>query len=586
MPLLKFIRSISERIKGETHKPDATPPPKSGAKKSKKPAKPDTDKSKKPGSAKSASKPTRKPERRERGRDRDRERPAKTSARSERPSDRTGAMAPRGQRRKPRPRVDGPRHWSPQDLPPPQPKPKAAAEPWDPSVFVVEPQEGKKRFQDFALPGEILHAVYDLGFQYCSPIQAATLEQTMEGLNVAGKAQTGTGKTAAFLIAIIYRMLKSKTERPTQPARPTALVLAPTRELVVQIVKDADDLGKYAGLRSVAVYGGMDHAKQQEWLAESPVDLVAATPGRLLDFIRSRAIDLGGVQTLVIDEADRMLDMGFIPDVSRIIRSLPGKDRRQTLLFSATLTQEVMRLARQWMPDPVEVAVDAENATVDTIKQIVYPIASREKFTVLYNILKQHEGKRFLVFRNRKRDCDDLCRELVSYGIGVEELSGDVEQKKRLRILEDFRAGKTLIVVATDVAGRGIHVDDIACVVNYDFPYEAEDYIHRIGRTGRAGSTGTAISFACEDESFIIPEIEEILGETLHCQQPEDHLLKPVPEEARIAPRKPRKDRPGGSRGGGGSRRPRTGGAPRGGRRGGRDQGFRRSRSSLKPGRR
>lgn len=536
MPLLKLIRSLAKRITGA--KPNAPAAPASN-----------------PGAAK----PARRNDRRDKPAV-DAKRPAKSSA----------------ARREPRPHNDTGRNRSaPERKPRPKTEPSLApvpAEPWDPSVFVVEPQEGKKRFQDFDLPVEILHAVYDAGFKYCSPIQAATLTQTMEGFNVAGKAQTGTGKTAAFLIAIIYRMLKSKTERPTKPARPTALVLAPTRELVIQIVKDADQLGRHAGLRSVAVYGGMDHAAQQERLAASPVDLVAATPGRLLDFIRSRAIDLKAVQTLVIDEADRMLDMGFIPDVSRIIRELPPKEKRQTLLFSATLTPDVMRLATQWMPDPIEVSVDAEHATVDTIKQIVYPIASREKFTVLYNTLKQHDGKRFLIFRNRKRDCDELCRELASHGIDVEQLSGDVEQKKRLRILEDFRSGKTKIVVATDVAGRGIHVDDIAYVVNYDFPYKADDYIHRIGRTGRAGSTGTAISFACEDESFIIPDVEKLLGETLHCQQPEEKLFNAIPPPVREIPRKPRHDAPQG--------------AGRGSFRGARDQGFRRSRSTLKPGRR
>ena len=530
MPLLKLIRSIADRLKGGKTAQASVE------------TSPQADKS-------------------------------KTPSRHERRD--AAPASPPPPRREPSPRDTAER--KPAERPPrqkPQPVPSPAPEPWDPASFVVEPQEGKKRFQDFDLPVEILHAVHDAGFKYCSPIQAATLVQTMEGINVAGKAQTGTGKTAAFLIAIIYRMLKSKTERPTKPARPTALVLAPTRELVIQIVKDADELGHHAGLRSVAVYGGMDHAAQQDRLAAAPVDLVAATPGRLIDFIRSRAIDLKGVQTLVIDEADRMLDMGFIPDVSRIIRELPAKDMRQTLLFSATLTPEVMRLASQWMPDPIEVSVDAEHATVDTIQQIVYPIAAREKFTVLYNTLKQHEGKRFLIFRNRKRDCDDLCRELAGHDIAVEQLSGDVEQKKRLRILEDFRSGKTKVVVATDVAGRGIHVDDIAYVVNYDFPYEADDYIHRIGRTGRAGSTGTAISFACEDESFIIPEVEKLLGQPLHCQQPEELLFKTVPAASHVIPRKPRPDGAG----------PRGGG--RGGFRGGHDAGFRRGRSTLKPGRR
>ncbi len=407
---------------------------------------------------------------------------------------------------------------------------------WNPAEFDVPPAEGKVRFHDFNLPAPILHAVFDLGFKYCSPIQAKTLDKTMAGLNVAGKAQTGTGKTAAFLIAIIKRMLDSPEARPLKPGRPAALVIAPTRELVIQIERDAEALGKYCGLRALAVYGGADHEQQQRKLESAPLDLLAATPGRLLDFKRSRTVCLKGVRTLVIDEADRMLDMGFIPDVKKIIRELPDGASRQTLLFSATLNDDVMRLASQWMPDPINVSVDPEHGTVDTIRQIVYPISSREKFTVLYNIIASGKYKRILVFRNRKRDCEDLARMLIEHGIAAELLSGDVEQKKRMRILDEFRAGKINLVVATDVAGRGIHVDDISLVVNYDFPYEADDYIHRIGRTGRAGTHGTACSFACEDESFIIPEIEKLLGEELHCQQPADALFTEVPPSVKKIP--------------------------------------------------
>jgi ATP-dependent RNA helicase RhlB len=235
-----------------------------------------------------------------------------------------------------------------------------------------------------------------------------------------------------------------------------------------------------------------------------------------------------------------MLDMGFIPDVRKIIRELPARDQRQTLLFSATLDSEVMRLASQWMPDPVQIAVEPENATVETITQLVYPIAKREKLTVLYNLLKKYETERVLVFRNRRIGCERLMGDLIGQGIACEILTGDVAQKKRLRVLEDFRSGKIKVLVATDVAGRGIHVEDIALVVNYDFPYEPDDYIHRIGRTGRAGHTGTAISFACEDESFIIPDIEELLGEELPCQQPDEELLVELPRSIR----RPRTSRP------------------------------------------
>ncbi len=443
-----------------------------------------------------------------------------------------------------------------------------APAPWDPASFQVPPTEGKKRFQDFDLPPEILHAIQDLGFQYCTPIQAETLELTMAGRNVAGRAQTGTGKTAAFLITILRRMLRVPASRPTAPGRPAALVIGPTRELVIQIAQDAEALGKYCGLRCIAVYGGMDYARQQEQIAAAPVDLMVATPGRLLDFRRSRIVDLKGVHTLVIDEADRMLDMGFIPDVRKIVRELPDREQRQTMLFSATLTNDVMRLASQWMPDPIQVAVEPEQATVDTITQVVYPIAAREKFTVLYNLLQREKAERVLVFCNRRIGCERLLNHLRDYGIPCEMLSGDVAQKKRLRVLEDFRAGTIKVVVATDVAGRGIHVDDIAYVVNFDFPYEAQDYIHRIGRTGRAGHTGTAISFACEDESFIIPDIEKLLGGALPCQTPPDDVLRElppprqrrhhdVPAEDRAPPRhRDARRRPGGSSFRRNSRRP------------------------------
>lgn len=434
---------------------------------------------------------------------------------------------------------------------------------WDTSIFQVPVVDDKKRFHEFDLPNPIMHAIYDLGFQYCTPIQAETLDKTMSGLNVAGKAQTGTGKTAAFLISILKRMLINVENRPVKLGRPAALVLAPTRELVMQIQKDADALGKYCGLRSIAVFGGMDYDKQVKQVLQAPIDLIAATPGRLLDFCRNHVLDLRGIQTLVIDEADRMLDMGFIPDVRRIVRLLPEKDRRQTLLFSATLNDEVMRLAEQWMPNPVQISVDPDHGTVDTIRQLVYPIATREKFTVLYNILKSGKYGRTIIFRNRKRDCEELVYRLARYGIVAEMLSGDVDQKKRCRILEEFRSGKVQLVVATDVAGRGIHVDDISLVVNYDFPYEADDYIHRIGRTGRAGTMGTAVSFACEDESFIIPDIETLLGEPLHCQQPSDELLMEItaPTNAETPEKAPSINHGKGAqaRGFGGGRRPQGG---------------------------
>lgn len=408
---------------------------------------------------------------------------------------------------------------------------KAAHAAWDPASFVVPEMEGKKRFQDFDLPSEVLHGIADLGFQYCTEIQALSLQNALDGKNVAGKAQTGSGKTAAFLVAILTRYLRTPESRAKKGGAPRALVIAPTRELVIQICKDADAIGKYCGLRSLAVYGGMDFDRQREEILAAPVDLLVATPGRLLDFCQRRVVDLGKVDTLVIDEADRMLDMGFIPDVSRIMNHLPPKDRRATMLYSATLTDDVMRLASRWMAEPVKAEVEGDHNATDTVRQVVYVVRADDKFKVLFNHIALHPNARAIVFCNRKATTEDVYESLKCRGVSCEMLSGDVNQNKRLKVLEDFREGAIKIVVATDVAGRGIHVDDVEYVINFDFPYEAEDYVHRIGRTGRAGNTGIAISFADEDESFAIPEIEEYIKEPLKCTiiQDDDPLLKDLP---------------------------------------------------------
>jgi ATP-dependent RNA helicase RhlB len=374
-----------------------------------------------------------------------------------------------------------------------------------------------------------MHAIADLGFQYCTPIQAKTLVHAIAGQNIAGRAQTGTGKTAAFLISMFSQFLQNPLQPNRPKGTPRALVLAPTRELVIQIKDDAKGLGKYCDFHCVAIYGGADFGKQKEKLDRRPVDVVAATPGRLLDLMQKRIIDLGHVEVLVIDEADRMLDMGFIPDVRKIIQRTPPKNQRRTMLFSATLTDDVLRLASQWMPDPVFCEMDPEHVAVDTVEQIVYIVTTRDKFRVLYNLLKKRPDDRVLIFCNRRDHSQALATKLRAHGIACKLLSGDVPQKERLRILDAFRDGSVKVVVATDVAGRGLHVKDISLVVNYEFPYEAEDYVHRIGRTGRAGELGTAISFACEDESFVIPAIEKYIGNSLKCVMPDEDLLSRVP---------------------------------------------------------
>ena len=408
---------------------------------------------------------------------------------------------------------------------------KAAHAAWSMDSFVVEPMEGKKRFHDFDLPSEVMHGIADLGFKYCTEIQALSLEQALAGKNIAGKAQTGSGKTAAFLVAILTRYLRSPENRAKDGGSPRALVIAPTRELVIQICKDADAIGKYTGLRSLAIYGGMDYDRQRHEVLSAPVDLLVATPGRLLDFTKSRVINLSHVDTLVIDEADRMLDMGFIPDVRRIMSYLPPKNRRTTMLYSATLSETVMRLAMNWMEAPYKAEVESETNATDTVKQVVYVIQAKDKFTVLFNHIALHPDARTIVFCNRKCTTEDVYESLKVRGVSVEMLSGDVNQNKRLKVLDAFRDGEVKIVVATDVAGRGIDVKGLEYVINFDFPYEAEDYVHRIGRTGRAGSTGIAISFADEFESCQIPEIEDYIKEELKCTVigPDDPLLKPIP---------------------------------------------------------
>ena len=444
----------------------------------------------------------------------------------------------------------------------PRNKPKTQQKPWSIEDFVVEPQEGITRFHDLDIPTPLMHAIADLDFKYCTPVQAKTLPHAKEGRNVAGKAQTGTGKTAAFLILVFSRFINFSRPQKAKPGTPRALILAPTRELVMQVVRDAEGLGKYCKFKTLGVYGGMDYNRQERALTEGIVDVIAATPGRLLDFCRRGVIDLKQVEVLVIDEADRMLDMGFIPDVKAIVGRTPKREHRQTMLFSATLTDDVMRLASQWMPNPVIEEVDPEHVAAETVDQIIYTITSSEKFKVLYNLLKKWDRTRTLIFTNRRSTAQRLCDELSRYDVHCAVLSGAVDQKKRVRILESFRSGETDVVVATDVAGRGLHIEDISHVINFDLPYEQDDYVHRIGRTGRVGTNGTAVSFACEDESFIIPDIEEYIGHSLPCRQAEPELLEPLPAPKRAAPVRENRGRGGHppSRGRSGSRSgPRSG---------------------------
>ena len=387
-------------------------------------------------------------------------------------------------------------------------------------------KSGEVFFQDFDLDKRILKALLDdMNFRCCSPIQGQALPFALEGKDVAGKAQTGTGKTAAFLVTIIQNFLKRGREG-RDPWQPMAIILAPTRELAIQIANDAAEISAYCPeLNTVAVYGGMDYDRQMTELA-ADVDLVVATPGRLIDYLRKHAVDLSKVSIAVIDEADRMLDMGFIPDVKRIMSYLPKPEERQTMLFSATLSHDIMQLASRWMrPEIKVVEIDPEHVLADGIDETVYAVTTAEKIPVMLWLFKHEDCRRVIIFRNRKKDVEALHSVLERCGVQCEMLTGDVDQKKRLRILDDFRSGKVKIIVATDVAGRGIHVDGVTHVINYDLPYEAEDYVHRVGRTARAGHRGRAISFADEDCAFVIPEIEKIIERPLPITQPEDNML-------------------------------------------------------------
>jgi len=465
-------------------------------------------------------------------------------------------------------RSDRPRH-QPQPAKPPRTR-ELPADNWTIAEFKVEQVEGRSRFHDFNLPARIMHGIADMGFQYCTPVQAQVLPPALSGRNVAAQSQTGTGKTAAFLLASFNRFLSEQTPQEQKPGCPRALVLAPTRELAVQIGEDARALGRYCGIHTIVVFGGMDYREQKSDLQGGYVDLIVATPGRLLDFEKQREINLGNVEILVIDEADRMLDMGFIPDVSRIISRLPPKEKRQTMLFSATLSPDVLRLASRWMSDPAHVEIEPDKVTVDKVDQRIYALNSRDKFTVLYNLIKRENPVRTIVFGNRRDTTRGLCDDLRRCDIGCDLLSGDMPQEKRMKTLDAFKSGKLPVVVATDVAARGIHVDDISHVINFDVPYEAEDYVHRIGRTARVGKTGKAFTFACEREAFTIPEIEKYIGRSIPCMQPEEELLVPPP----VAPlgARVRERRGGGPGGPGGFRRgprshsggPRRGGPSRG----------------------
>ncbi|QSV46311.1 DEAD/DEAH box helicase [Geobacter benzoatilyticus] len=388
------------------------------------------------------------------------------------------------------------------------------------------------KFSDLHLPEEVQRGIADTGFTDCTPIQEKTLPLALAGKDVAGQAQTGTGKTAAFLISLFTRLLNNPKGGETR--NPRALILAPTRELVVQIEKDAQALGAHCDLVIQAIYGGVDYMKQRSALKEG-ADVVVGTPGRLIDYLKQKVYSLKEIEVLVIDEADRMFDMGFIADLRFILRRLPPFDKRQNLMFSATLNQRVMELAYEFMNVPEKVAVTPEQMTAERVEQILYHVGRKEKFPLLLGLLRTKVMERTMIFVNTKREAEFLDERLNANDFPCRVISGDVEQRKRLRILEDFKSGKLPILIATDVASRGLHIDGVSHVVNYDLPQDPEDYVHRIGRTARAGAEGKAISMADEDGAFHLEAIHEYIKDKIPVEWPEDDLF--VHDFKRVKPK-------------------------------------------------
>ena len=408
-------------------------------------------------------------------------------------------------------------------------------------------------FRELGLPDVLLKATDELGFDRCTEIQGLTLPAIAQGTDVAAQAQTGTGKTAAFLLGSFTRLLQTeRSERAKN--QPRMLVIAPTRELAMQIKKDADSLGKYADLKCAVVYGGIDYEKQRKELAAG-VDVIIGTPGRLIDYFKQKVFDLKKLEIIVLDEADRMFDLGFITDIRFLLRRMPEPSERLSMLFSATLSHRVMELAYEHMDNPEAIKTESTGVTAKGVEQSLYQPADDEKVPLLLGLIKRLDPARSIVFVNTKRAAEKIEGYLLGNDVACGTLSGDVRQSKRQKILADFTAGKLPVLIATDVAARGLHIDDVSHVFNYDLPQQAEDYVHRIGRTARAGTKGVAVSFACENYSFSLPEIQEYIGQSIPLEMITDELL--IDPKPRVRVERDRPDKPGQGRkpGAGGSGR-------------------------------
>ncbi len=411
-----------------------------------------------------------------------------------------------------------------------------------------------RTFSSFDLPESIAQGIEEAGFLVCTPIQEKTLPLTLEGRDVAGQAQTGTGKTAAFLVAVFNHLLRNPVADGRKQSQVRALILAPTRELAIQIHRDALNLGQHTGLVLGLAYGGTDYDKQRQQLIDG-VDILIGTPGRIIDYFKQHVFDLRVAQAIVLDEADRMFDLGFIKDVRYLLRRCPPPEQRLGLMFSATMSLRVNELAYEHMNNPQHVQVEPEQVTARHVRQVLYHTANEDKIPLLIGLMKSIGSKRTIVFVNTKRDGEKVWSYLEGNGFKSAILSGDVPQKKRQSLLKNFQDGELAILVATDVAARGLHIPDVSHVFNYDLPQDAEDYVHRIGRTARLGAEGDAISFACERFVYSLPDIEAYIGEPIP--------VEPVRDEMMVKPQAPvaRPKRTGPPRGGSGRGR----GGPRGG---------------------
>lgn len=404
------------------------------------------------------------------------------------------------------------------------------------------------RFSDLPIAPEIKQSLDDAGFEFCTPVQAETMEHSLQGKDIAGQAQTGTGKTAAFLIPALQQLLNTKDKVPDKRGNVKCLIVAPTRELAIQIASDADTLGKHTGLKTALVYGGAAYEQQRRQF-DNQVDILVGTPGRLIDYLKQNLYTLKHIQVLILDEADRMFDLGFINDIRFMMQRMPSPDKRLNLVFSATLSQRVLELAYEHMDSPVKIEIQAETVSAKNIDQRIFYPATDEKIPLLIGLIQKEQPFRTIIFVNTKRNAENIQRYLVANNISAAMISGDVKQNKRQSLLEQFEQGKYSTLIATDVAARGLHISDVSHVINFDLPSISEDYVHRIGRTARAGASGHAISFACEETAFNLPGIESYIGVRLPVESITNELLPEI-KKPKYQPRKKPKFSGKGKRGG------------------------------------